>query len=196
MPKAGDVTFQIEPLPVLEAVGWLLNYEPNTAHASALLTASLTASQLAEREQAWRQKVGKATLPLLDWLRRRRRLERYNEAMPLCLDRQLVKWLAEFAPSTHGGIFGRANAIKRKAPKPEGVQYFFLACRAAVSKRVGRPKITPAKAATLLRTSSSKMPSTTLWRMEKVANERLPEIRGLLAAYQAENSLIVGKKTP
>ena len=196
MPKAGDVTFAIEPLAVLEAVGWLLSYEPNTSHASALLTAPLTASQLAEREQAWRQRVGKATLPLLHWLRRRRRLERYNEAMPICLDRQLVKWLAEFAPSRHGGIFGSANTKKLKAPKPQSVQHFFSACRAAVSKRVGRPKITPSKAAARLRTSSSDMPSTTLWRMEKVASERLPEIRGLLAAYQAKNSLIVGTKTP
>lgn len=177
------------------AVGWLLKYEPNAKHASGLLVI-LTPEQEAARDRAWRNKVAASTLPLLAWLGRRKRLEQAYTAMPICLDRALVQWLAEFAPSANGGIFGQARAIPRKAAMPDGVRHFFFACRAAVAKRVGRPRITAAKAEDRLRSSSSNMKPTTLWRMAKVANNRLPNAEGLLAAYRQENSRISEKKTP
>lgn len=198
MPKAGDVTFSIEPVAVLEAVGWLMAYEPNTAHASALLV-TLTPEREVERAVAWNGKVMDATLPLLRWLKRGggKRLSREERLVPapLCIDRQILEWLAKFAP-TAGGLIGGVRKRVPKSPKTDAAAHFFAACREAATRRVGRPKISRTKAAQRLVHQSSQLPPTTLWRMAKIAGDREPDIQKLLKAYAAKNSLISETDSP
>jgi hypothetical protein len=189
MPKGGTVTFEIEPLAVLKAAGWLLDYQPYGAHASGLMLAALTPEELEAKAELWQRQVAEVTKQLLGWVRRRKRIERYTEPMPLCLDRELVVWLGNYAPSASGGLFGSSSRKPPRllAPKDPAAEHFFRACRKATTRPMGRPKLSRAVVAERL-VDTEKLSSTTLWRMLKIDEQRLPDITGLLAT--------IGKKTP
>lgn len=187
MPKGGTVTFDVEPQAVLEAVGWLLDYDPYEAHAPSLLMPILTPEQRASRQIAWEHQVGKAARPLVKWLKRTKRYERPFERMPLCLDREITQWLANYAPSANGGLFG-SSARKppaHKAPKSAAALLFFSLCRKASNRRMGRPRLSSAKVDERL-VETSNLSTTTLWRMMKRAEKRAPDIGALLAAYTSK----------
>lgn len=181
MPKGGTVTFEIEPLAVLKAAGWLLDYQPYGAHASGLMLAALTPEELEAKAGVWQRQVAEVSGKLLRWVRRGRRIERYAEPMPLCLDRETVAWLANYAPSTNGGLFGSSHRPRLLAPKDPAADHFFRACRKATSRRTGRPRLSRAEVAERL-VHTEKLSATTLWRMLKIDEQRIPDLGGLLAS--------------
>lgn len=185
MPKAGDVTFNIEPIAVLEAVGWLLAYKPYSDHGSSLVLSTMSPDDIEAAQKEWDAKVVESTIPLLDWVRRRKRILRYLEPMPLCLDRALVEWLAKYAQPAGGGLLARnlRNPPVSKAPKTEAAMHFFGACRMATTRRVGRPRLSRDEIVARVAIVGA-LPESSAQRILK--RDAVPDIQSLLAALASK----------
>ena len=183
MPKGGTVTFEVQPFAVIEAVDWLLSYDPFGAHA-ALPLSNFAAGSHAEGQAAWQMRVADACRPLVKWLKRGKRYERPFQKTPLCLDREIARWLGNYAPARNGGLFGNSSrkSPSHKAPKSAAALYFFSACRSATTRRMGRPRLSRREIDERAN-DTAKLANTTAWRMVKLSEQRLPNIEGLLEAY-------------
>lgn len=168
MPKAGTVTFDIEPLAVIQALTWLIGHNPYRKETMGIMIAALTPEQRAERETAFLKQGNDAADVLLAWLRRRKRIATPLQKQALCLDRPMADWLAKF-DRPRLGVFGDARSSSMTLP----AEYFFLRCRVAVTRKMGRPRITPDQAAKRLAADEVAMSDRSFYRMLKRESENL-----------------------
>lgn len=176
MPKSGTVTFEIEPLAVLEGLSWLLSHNPYRKEKMGILVSALSPEEREEREASFLKRGNDAANILLSWLRRRQRLKTPIKKVPLCIERSLADWLASFDRSRLG-IFGQSRSSSMTLP----AEYFFLRCRVAVTRRMGRPRITPDQAARKLAEDTDAMSDRSFYRLMKREAERIkPDALGAL----------------
>lgn len=150
MPKGGTVTFEIEPRAVLEAVGWLLKRDPYAAGKQSIVIAALAPDDRERREAEHWRRVSEAATLLIGWLRRRKRTATPDHKSNICLPRETANWLAGFERPriSRGGIFGSsAPRVFSADAMPRPAELFFLRCRMACTKKMGRPRLTPDQAA-------------------------------------------------
>lgn len=176
MPKKDTITFEVEPAAVLEAAEWLIKHDP---FSRSIMTASLTPEQRLARETEYLTRVNRTAEQMIGWLRRRNRLKSPMVRTRLCLDRDLVAWMANFDRTR--GLFGSSA----KSTIPVGAQYFFSRCKIESSRRVGRPRMSPQEAhLRIMSDLPSNIPHSTYYRLTARQSEgfarRSNDLSGLL----------------
>lgn len=191
MPKGGTVTFEIEPRAVLEAAGWLLKRDPYAPDKQSIVIAALDPEDRKRREAEHWQRVSDATTLLIGWLRRRNRIGAPDKRANLCLPREIANWLAGFERprASRGGIFGSAaRSVPRTDSMPVPAELFFLRCRLASTKRMGRPRLTPDQAGKRL-AIDTEMADSSFYRLAaRRDGGDLAKLSGLLASLVNKNS--------
>ena len=179
MPKGGTVTFEVEPAAVFIAVRWLVEHDP---FSRSVFIDALLPEDRAAREKEYLARVTRAARVLIGWLKRRKRMERDMERMPLNIDRDLAEWMATFDRSRQRGMFGQ----RKTSSVPIGAEYFFTRCANAVNRRAGRPRITPLEASQRLAEKlPSEIPTSSHYRLMAREAEGLSTtnaLNGLLTA--------------
>ena len=196
MPKGGTVTFEVEPAAVYVAVKWLVEHDPVNR---SLFFDALNPDAQKAREEEYLARMTRAAKALIGWLKRRKRMERDMERMPLNIDRDVAKWMTIFDKSRERAFLGARPTLD----VPIGAQYFFTCCTNAVNRRPGRPRISPLEASQRLAEKlASEIPTSSHYRLMAREAEGLRDtnaLNGLLTAAAErtpKNSRINDRKLP